>query len=75
MKTVAISQFRAHLPTFLEWVQRGREVVITNHGAEVARLVPPSKKMDVKARLKVLRKKAKIGDIVSPIDVEWDALK
>lgn len=75
MKTVAISQFRAHLPSFLDWVGKGREVVITSHGTEVARLVPPFKKADIKSRLKTLRKKAKVGDIISPIDTEWDALK
>ena len=75
MKTVAVSQFRAHLPSFLDWVRKGREVIITNHGTEVARLVPPAKKSDIKSRLKMLRKKAKVGDIISPIDVEWDALK
>jgi antitoxin (DNA-binding transcriptional repressor) of toxin-antitoxin stability system len=50
-------------------------VVITNHGLAIARLVPPAPKTNVQTRLKALRKNAKIGDIISPIDVEWDALK
>lgn len=50
----------------------GREIVITMRGRPVTRLVPYLQKpqslfdMDL-GRIKIL------GDIVAPIDVEWDA--
>jgi len=47
-----------------------------SRGHEVARLVPPEKKM-VKSRkmLEKLRKTAYVGDVVSPHSEDWKVLK
>jgi antitoxin (DNA-binding transcriptional repressor) of toxin-antitoxin stability system len=52
----------------------GESVVVTKNGKPMAELVPhrPVKK----SPLGIWKGKVKIvGDIVSPIDVEWDAMK
>ena len=41
MKTVGVSEAKTHLSRLLEEVEGGEEVLITRHGREVARLVPP----------------------------------
>ena len=76
MTTIAVSDFRTHLNKFLRKVARGEEIVLTSRGYTVAHLLPPSKKSDeAKQKLKALRSKCHLGDIVSPIETEWDALK
>ena len=42
MTTVGAYEAKTHLPRLLDEVERGRTIVITRHGREVARLVPPS---------------------------------
>lgn len=39
MKTVGVSEAKAHLAQLLDDVERGEEVTITRHGRPVARLV------------------------------------
>jgi prevent-host-death family protein len=41
MGTVTVSEARANLRALLEQVARGEEIVVTQHGAEVAVLVHP----------------------------------
>ena len=41
MKTAGIRQARQELSAILEEVRRGREVVLTDRGRPVARIVPP----------------------------------
>ena len=41
MKTVGAFEAKTHLSRLLEEVEGGEEVLITRHGREVARLVPP----------------------------------
>ena len=42
MKTAGIREARQNLSALLETIGRGREVVITDRGRPVARLVPPT---------------------------------
>jgi prevent-host-death family protein len=42
MKTAGIREARQNLTALIEEVRKGREVVITDRGKPVARLVPPS---------------------------------
>lgn len=73
-----VTEVRQNLATYLAHVQSGEEIEITQHGKVVARLVPAT---DEKARrmaeaevyLAKLRETAVLGDVLSPIDVEWDA--
>jgi len=40
MRTAAISQLKAKLSEHIAWVKRGEEVLVTERGKPVARLVP-----------------------------------
>ena len=76
MFTIAVSDFRARLNHFLKKVGEGQEIILTSRGQEVAHLTPPLKaKKKFKAQLLKLRSRCHVGDIVSPIETEWDALK
>jgi len=62
------------LPEVLDRVERGEEVDVLRRGLVIAHLVP--KEDAVKAarlRLAALRKTARIHDVESPLDVEWNA--
>jgi prevent-host-death family protein len=76
METVGINILRRNLTGVLKRVEKGEIIMITSRGHEVARLVPPEKKM-VKARkmLEKLRKTAYVGDVVSPHSGDWKVLK
>jgi prevent-host-death family protein len=76
MEKVSISTLRENLSKFLKKVQKGEVITITSRGHDMARLVPLEDK-GVKSRkiLRELGKKAFIGDIISPIDEEWEAMK
>ena len=76
MEKIGVSALRENLSIFLKKVQKGQVVTITSRGHEMARLVPVEDKRG-KSRefLRKLGKKATIGDILSPIDEEWEAMK
>ena len=40
MRTTAISRLKAHLSEHIAWVKRGEEVLVTERGKPVARIVP-----------------------------------
>jgi prevent-host-death family protein len=44
MKTTAISELKAHLSDYLKLVKSGNEVLVTDRGKPVARIVPISSK-------------------------------
>ena len=74
--TIAAGEFKARCLKLLDEVARTREpLVITKHGKIVAELHPPSEPEheplfgSMKGTVKIL------GDIISPIDVEWNAMK
>jgi prevent-host-death family protein len=71
---IAAGKFKAQCLRLMEDVQKRRQtVVITKRGKPVAKLVPPD---DEPARtvFGFLQGQARIvGDIVSPVDVEWQA--
>ena len=72
---IKASEFRAKCLALMDEVARtGDAVVITKNGKPVAELVPhrprkPRARGCLKGKLFIT------GDIISPIDVEWDALK
>lgn len=74
MKEVNVTELRNHLPAYLGKVMEGEEVVITSRGKIVARLVPPvNARLQAQDYLIQLRKRCRIGDVVSPIDEPWEA--
>lgn len=58
MKTAAVSKLKAHLSDYLNQVKAGAEVLITDRGKPVARLVPISR---VKATREALIRMEKQG--------------
>ena len=76
MEKVGISTLRENLSIFLKKVQKGQVITITSRGHEMARLVPAEDKRE-KSReiLRELGKNAFIGDILSPINEEWEVMK
>lgn len=72
--TIPAGEFKAKCLKLLDKVAEDRQpLIITKHGKPVAQLVPiPSEKNIIGAmRGSVLWE----GDIISPIDVEWEAMK
>jgi prevent-host-death family protein len=76
MEKVAVSEFRANLVGFLKRVERGEVIALTSRGHQVAKIIPPDNKTEnARDALKKLRKTALIGDVLSPIEDEWEVLK
>jgi prevent-host-death family protein len=73
-KTVKAAEFKAKCLQLMDEVARtGEPVTVTKRGKPVARLVPAAEKRSpfgfMKGRVHIL------GDIISPLDLEWDALR
>ncbi len=75
-KQVKASEFKAKCLALIDEVAAtGEPVIVTKNGKPMAELVPhkPAKKKNPfgiwKGKVEI------IGDIMSPIDVEWDAMK
>ncbi len=68
------SEFKARCLKLMDEVaETGREIVITKHGRPVSRLVPHVERP--KSLFGIDKGKIEIfGDIIEPIDVEWDAV-
>jgi prevent-host-death family protein len=74
-RMIKASEFKAKCLALLDEVGRtGEPLVITKNGKPVAELVPHKpKKCEL---IGILKGRGEIlGDIISPIDVEWEALK
>jgi prevent-host-death family protein len=74
-RTIKASEFKAKCLALMDEVARtGDRVVITKNGKPVAELVPHE---STRPQLFGLLKDELFitGDIISPVDVEWDAMK
>jgi prevent-host-death family protein len=60
MKTAAVSELKARLSEYLNQVKGGMEVLITDRGKPVARLVPVSRNKDLKESLVRMEKQGLI---------------
>lgn len=77
-ETMTISEFKATCLRVIEQIRKtGRKLIITKNGAPAVMVVPAptfseskqSYRGSAKGNLKIN------GDILSPLDVEWDILK
>ena len=74
MRTIKASEFKAKCLQIMDEVAAtGEPVVITKRGLPVAQLTPVRRRPDtlfgaLEGSITIL------GDIIAPIDVEWDAL-
>ena len=72
--TIAAGEFKSKCLKLLDQVKEERQtLVITKHGKPVAQVTPIPAQESIVGSMKgsVLW----MGDIISPIDVEWDAMK
>jgi prevent-host-death family protein len=73
--TIAAGEFKAKCLKLMDEVaQKRKTLVITKHGKPVVQLIPvPAERVDPFGSMKgsVIWE----GDIISPIDVEWEAMK
>ncbi|MGH8633734.1 MAG: type II toxin-antitoxin system Phd/YefM family antitoxin [Burkholderiales bacterium] len=74
MDDVKLTELRQNLPAYLKQVEKGHELRITSRGKPVARLLPAESATDAaRARLKALRKSARVGDVIAPTGERWRA--
>ena len=73
VRTITASEFKANCLKLMDEVdETGAELVITKNGRPVSRLVPYRERPKTlfgidRGRFEI------IGDVISPIDVEWEA--
>ncbi len=73
---IAASEFKARCLKLMDKVNRDREeIVITKRGKPVAKLVPAADEDKPCGHGCMKGTGMIIGDIISPIDVEWDAAR
>ena len=74
MQTVNISDFRANLLKYLEIAGSGEQITVTSNGKLLATITSPVNQKELaRKQLNSLASTAKIQDVTSPIDSEWDA--
>jgi prevent-host-death family protein len=72
MEDVKLTHLRQNLPAYLKEVEQGRALRITSRGRVVARLLPPDDVVKAaRARLRTLRKSARVGDVIAPTGERW----
>jgi prevent-host-death family protein len=72
--TIAAGEFKAKCLKLLDQVAVERKtLVITKHGKPVAQVVPMPPEKSLFGSMK--GSGVILGDIISPIDVEWEAMK
>ncbi|MEA3275040.1 MAG: type II toxin-antitoxin system prevent-host-death family antitoxin [Pseudomonadota bacterium] len=76
MLEVNVSDLRNRLPEFLDKAEAGEEILVTRRGRVVARLTAAhDTRASAKEQLATLRKRAHVGDVVSPIEADWEAAR
>ncbi len=75
MINVNITEFRANLLKYLNMAQQGEEITVTSNDRALATIVSPvDQRKLARAKLKSLSKTARIHDVLSPIDEQWEAM-
>jgi len=74
MRQVNVTELRNRLPHYMNQVQKGVEFLVTSHGKKIARLVPEINNVEeAHKRLMNLRGTMIKGNIIDPVEVEWNA--
>jgi prevent-host-death family protein len=74
MQEVNVSELRNRLPEYLARAESGEEILVTRRGRVVARLsAAQDTRAAAKRALEVLRDRARVGDVVSPVGEVWEA--
>jgi prevent-host-death family protein len=73
---VNVSDLRNRLPEYLDKAQAGEEILVTRRGRVIARLTSArDARAGAKERLAALRQRAKVGDVISPVEADWEAVR
>src|SRR5437660_1596440 len=74
MKSVTVTEFKTHCLELIDQAMKnGKSFLLTKRGEPAAMLNPPPKKQPRKWIPGQFRDEVKVvGDIVSPLDVEWE---
>jgi len=76
MTTIAISEFRARIQYFLRKAKQGERIIVTSHGENVAEIGPVKMtQAEARKRMRELKKKIWVGDVVSPLGEDWKVLR
>lgn len=77
MKTISVTEFKAHCLELVNEVARtGEPVILTKHGKPTAMVVPSPTEPGKKWTPGQHRESARIvGDIIAPLDEPWEALR
>lgn len=76
MLEVSITTFRNHLPDYLEKVRNGEDVMLISRGKVIAKLTPPEdERASARRQLMALREISQIGDVVSSVETDWEAVR
>ena len=71
---VNVTELRQNLPAYLAEVRKGKEIEVTSRGKVIARIVAAGDfHEEARARIVALRKRAMVGDVVSPTGALWKA--
>jgi prevent-host-death family protein len=71
---VDVAELWQSLPEWLARVRVGDEIVITQQGAPIARLVPhEDRRGEARRLLQALRARANVGDVEAPVGELWEA--
>jgi prevent-host-death family protein len=74
MLTINISDFRANLLKYLQQANQGEQIMVTTNGKLIATITAPvQQKQLAKEQLNNLSESAKLKDVTSPVDSQWDA--
>jgi len=75
MHTTNISNFRANLLKYLEIANTGEKISVTSNGKLLATVAPPiNQKEQARKKLNELATKAKVHDVTSPVESDWNTL-
>ena len=75
MQTINISDFRSNLLKYLELARSGEQISVTSNGKLLATIAPPVNQKELaREQLDSLAASAKLHDVTTPIDSEWDVL-
>ena len=73
MKKIPISEFRLHLKKTLNAVKLGREIIITSHGRDIAKIVQPGNNIsEAEKKLEKITGTAVINNIIDPVSSDWE---
>jgi len=76
MERISMNEFQSNMTEIFRKIEAGEAVMITSQGREVAKIVPPDSEMEkARKKLRELGKTAVVGDVLSPVGEEREAMK